>query len=511
LFGSSRRGEVWRLLVELAAGVEQRSGLVNVGRRGLVKAKVRIGLCRHYRPSSRLERPRPLEGAGSSGLFLVAVVLVSRHGTGPACFPDARVGCAFAESFGHGADVSGGCAAAGANVIDAHVAGGDGVIGHGLARKLEGLEAGGEFGEAGEIGFAGRGTVSGRLRGDVGADRLAHLADERESVFRIAEAIDADDVGARVGQAASGFAGSVALGSAVGVFEAERDHGGKLRGADAFYGEKSFAGPGKGFADNEIDAFAGHDGKLFVEEAADTIRRGVVLGVIHPGEREIAGDEAAARGGDFGNTNGGAIQFFEAVCEADSGELVAAGVEGERLKDFGARFAKLHVQLVESFGAIERDLRSERAGADPSALLEFEKVAAVAQNDPFLQPSQNTVRHSAILARKVKIEIRKTKTGKCEDARPHGSVSRNHAAASIVAIFVGCADGQAFVEAGRTDGVNVHGAGAGIGDHYRHDDADAGGALLEVPGGAGGWHGRREFEDERPTQSTGFALPGMDW
>ena len=84
----------------------------------------------------------------------------------------------------------------------------------------------------------------------------------------------------------------------------------------------------------------------------------------------------------FGDANGGAVQFFDAIAHADGGEFIAAGVEGEGLENFGAGFAKFAVQFEERFGIVERDFRRKRACANAAALFEFEEVAAVAENEP---------------------------------------------------------------------------------------------------------------------------------
>jgi hypothetical protein len=91
-----------------------------------------------------------------------------------------------------------------------------------------------------------------------------------------------------------------------------------------------------------------------------------------------------------GDANGGAVQFFDAVTHADGGEFIAAGVEGERLENFGAGVAKFAVQFEERFGIVERDFRRKRPGANAAALFEFEEVAAVAENGAGGEPFEDS-------------------------------------------------------------------------------------------------------------------------
>ena len=80
------------------------------------------------------------------------------------------------------------------------------------------------------------------------------------------------------------------------------------------------------------------------------------------------------------DAHGRAVEVLEPVLEADRRELVAAGVEGQRLEHVGARLAKLDVELPQRLGPRQRDLGRERAGAHPAALLELQQIAAVAED-----------------------------------------------------------------------------------------------------------------------------------
>jgi hypothetical protein len=74
----------------------------------------------------------------------------------------------------------------------------------------------------------------------------------------------------------------------------------------------------------------------------------------------------------FGDADGGAVDIFDAVFEADCRQLVAAGVEGEGLEDFGSRFAEFDVEFAEGVGVDDGDFGCEGTRTDPSAFFEFE-------------------------------------------------------------------------------------------------------------------------------------------
>ena len=84
---------------------------------------------------------------------------------------------------------------------------------------------------------------------------------------------------------------------------------------------------------------------------------GGAAGFVHPGEAEIARDQALVAGNFACDAHGGAIQFFEPVLEADRGQFVAAGVEGQRLQNIGAGFAKLDMQFAQRVWDAAEQLR----------------------------------------------------------------------------------------------------------------------------------------------------------
>ena len=164
------------------------------------------------------------------------------------------------------------------------------------------------------------------------------------------KAIHAYDVGACVKQGLGGVGGGLAFGGFIFVFEANGDHHGQAGFLGALDGDESFAQPGKSFADDEVDALFNLHRELLVERLANLVRGGRAVGLVHPCETEIARDQTLVAGDFTGDSDGGAVEVFEVVVEADRGELVAAGVKRQRLQDVGAGFAKFDVQFAESVG-----------------------------------------------------------------------------------------------------------------------------------------------------------------
>ena len=75
------------------------------------------------------------------------------------------------------------------------------------------------------------------------------------------------------------------------------------------------------------------------------------------------------------------------------GQLAAAAVEGHHLKDLGSGVGHLMMELADRGRMADDDLRGERAGDDPTALLELDNVAAVAEHGPVGQALQDAVCH----------------------------------------------------------------------------------------------------------------------
>ena len=180
------------------------------------------------------------------------------------------------------------------------------------------------------------------------------------------------------------------------VLEADRDHDGQPGLLAAFDREQGFAQPREGLADDEVDPFLDLDRELLVEGLSHPIvGRGTPV-LVHPGQGQVSGHEAPVASDFAGDAHGGAVELLEAVLEADGRELVAAGVERQRLQHVGARLAELDVQLPQRLGPRQRDLGRERARADPAAFLQFQKVSAVSQHRAFGQPFQDAffLRHA---------------------------------------------------------------------------------------------------------------------
>ena len=152
--------------------------------------------------------------------------------------------------------------------------------------------------------------------------------------------------------------------------------------------DESLAEEGKSLADDEVDAFVDLHFQLFVEGLAYFVRGRRTVGFVHPGEAEIAGHQAFIAGDFASDSDGGAVEVLELVVKANRRQLVAAGVEGQRLEDIRASFAKFDVQLAESVRMQQGNFGSERTRAHPAALFELQQVTAVAQDWSVLEASR---------------------------------------------------------------------------------------------------------------------------
>ena len=280
---------------------------------------------------------------------VVIVVFVGGHRFRPALLPNAIVGRKFSQSARHFADVGGHSSAARADIVDAHLVRFLGVLAHFAACELVGLELVGKCAEAREIAMIVRGAIGHRLAADVTLHSAAHFFHKRQRVLGAAQAIDAHHVRAGIGEFTRGLRGGAAVCGDVFIFEADRNHHWEPSGFSALDGEQRFSNVRKGFAYDEVHALGDLYVELLVEGAPHFVWRRRIAGFVHPGEAEISGDEAAIAGGLARDANGGAIQVGHAIFQADRGELVAAGVEGERLKHISAGIAKFFVQLEERF------------------------------------------------------------------------------------------------------------------------------------------------------------------
>src|SRR6266536_4014430 len=160
------------------------------------------------RPRLPAGGPRvPLSGLGLG----VAVILVGGHGLAALRPPLPLVFGELAEGPGHAPDVLCDRAAARPDHVDAGVVRPASERRHLAPGELERGERVREVGRRGEVGPIGRGSVGDGLADHVTGDGLAHLERDRKLLVRAVQAVDADDVGAGVGQLASAVAGRVAL------------------------------------------------------------------------------------------------------------------------------------------------------------------------------------------------------------------------------------------------------------------------------------------------------------
>ena len=208
-------------------------------------------------------------------------------------------------------------------------------------------------------------------------------------MLRRAQAIHAHDVGARIEQRLGGFGSGLALRGLIFVLEADGHHHRQAGFLGALDGDQSFAQPGKSFADDEVHALVYLHRELLVECFANAVGGGRAVGLVHPGEAQIARDQALVARDFTRDADGGAVQIFEPVLQADGGQFVAAGIKRQRLQDIGAGFAKLDMQFAQRVWMQQRNFGSERTRAHPSAFFQFQQITAVAQDRTFLEAFEN--------------------------------------------------------------------------------------------------------------------------
>ena len=129
--------------------------------------------------------------------------------------------------------------------------------------------------------------------------------------------------------------------------------------------------------------------ELLVEEPAHLVRRAFVLRIEHPRQAEVRRHERPIAGDLAGEADRGAVDVAHLIRISDRRELLFARIEGEGLQDLRARVEELLVQLLHGGGMLEDDLRRERPGLNVAALLEFEQVATIAQDNALSQLPEN--------------------------------------------------------------------------------------------------------------------------
>jgi hypothetical protein len=227
--------------------------------------------------------------------------------------------------------VGGDRAAAGADEAHSDVPRSPRVVRHLLPGELQRIELERELGKAREVGGLRRRAVGHRLGGKVGGDGSAHLLEERQHEVGAAQAVDAHDVRSRVHEGARRVRRCLSVGGPRLLLEGDRDHRGQPRLLRALDGEEGLSEPGESLADHEVDALLDLHRELLVERGADLVAGRRAVRLVHPGEADVAGDEAAVSGDLAGNADRGPVQLGEPVLEADRRQLVAARVEGQGL------------------------------------------------------------------------------------------------------------------------------------------------------------------------------------
>jgi len=83
---------------------------------------------------------------------------------------------------------------------------------------------------------------------------------------------------------------------------------------------------------------------------------------------------------------------------AGRAELLLRRVEREGLQDLRAGVEELLMEFADGLRMFEDDLRGEGTRLDIAALLEFDEVAAVTEDDPLLEPLEDAFPRSASAA-----------------------------------------------------------------------------------------------------------------
>src|SRR5437899_111892 len=114
----------------------------------------------------------------------------------------------------------------------------------------------------------------------------------------------------------------------------------------------------------------------------------------HATNPDTAGASARAQRGMMdrglaGEADRGAVDVAHLVRVSDRRELLLARVEGERLQDFGTRVEELLVELRHRGRMLDDDLGRERTRLHVAAFLEFEQVAAIAEDHALFELIEN--------------------------------------------------------------------------------------------------------------------------
>lgn len=182
-------------------------------------------------------------------------------------------------------------------------------------------------------------------------------------------------------------------------FERHRGHDGQTGLGRSLGGDQGLSQPAERLSDDEVDPALGVELELPVEQCAHAFVWFAILGLVDPREAEVSGDERVALVGDLArHCDRGAVDVVDLAGQPDGGQLVFAGVEGERLQYLRSGAHELPVELRERFGMREAHLGGEGTRLDISPFLQLEKITAVPEHHPVRQPFQQTFGHPWLLA-----------------------------------------------------------------------------------------------------------------
>src|SRR5437867_12915515 len=106
-------------------------------------------------------------------------------------------------------------------------------------------------------------------------------------------------------------------------------------------------------------------------------------------QAEVRRDEHPIAGDLSGEADRAAVDVAHLVRVSDRRELLLARVEGERLQDFGTRVEEFLVELLHRGRTLDDDLGRERTRLHVAAFLEFEQVAAIAEDHALFELIEN--------------------------------------------------------------------------------------------------------------------------
>src|SRR6185503_4180784 len=264
--------------------------------------------------------------------------------------------------------------------------------------NLNGLHLVGKLRQLSEAGDCFRSTEGGRLCRDGNSDRFAHLSNDRHHSIWFLLAIDANDGGAGIHHSSRTVGWSVSIGTEVHSWtESHGSQNRKLAVSTALNRDQHLLEMKEGFKNQEINSSVGEQTNLLGNQIANVVccQSAFTLEKLCP--RDRACDQRIASGHFPRDANSRGVDGFGLRAVTGSIQFLAGPEKGERLQHLRACIKKLAVQLPQRVGMLDGDFGSElataftrsdlfaaRAAVHPATALQFDEIAAVAQDDtPF--------------------------------------------------------------------------------------------------------------------------------